>query len=150
MNRLSIAPARAADTPGLYALFNAARAHSGHFPPHTHSIDEFRAVTEGERILVARRGHTLAGFAAIWVPDAFLHHLFIAPELQRQGIGRQLLDATLARFGAPMTLKCITTNTPARRFYEATGWQARETAMGPDGPYVLYAREIDPESTLDR
>jgi len=129
-----------ADLPALLPIFNAARASHPGFPEGELSLASFRAVTEGESILVARRGDILAGFAAVWAPDCFLHHLYVAPNFQRQGLGRRLLAECLARFGPALTLKCLADNIPARHFYESTGWHARLRAMGPDGPYLLYER----------
>jgi len=132
------------DIPAMRAIINDARAGNASFrgPPLTR--DDFIAVTQGERILIARIGEEIAGFAAVWAPDGFLHHLYIAPRFQRQGIGRQLLTACLERFGPPMSLKCLEANTAARRFYESNGWHAQDTAMGPDGPYVLYVSDGAP------
>jgi ribosomal protein S18 acetylase RimI-like enzyme len=130
-----------ADIPAMRAIINDARAGNTSFrgPPLSH--DDFIAATQGERILLARIADEPAGFAAVWAPDGFLHHLYVAPRFQRQGIGRLLLNACLERFGQPMSLKCLESNTAAQHFYESNGWQAQDAAMGPDGPYVLYVSQ---------
>jgi len=130
-----------ADLPALCAIFNAARATNTSFHGVPFTRDDFIAATEGERILLARVDQDIAGFAAVWAPDRFLHHLYVAPRHQRQGIGRRLLNDCLERFGQPMSLKCLESNVGARRFYESNGWHAQDTAMGPDGPYVLYVSD---------
>jgi GNAT superfamily N-acetyltransferase len=144
--QIDIAPAEADDDPALCALFNAARADCGHFPGPPFTAEAFDRVVAGEEILVARINGQIAGFAAVWLPDRFVHHLFVAPEHQHQGVGRALVAAWIERAGLPLELKCLEANLPARRFYETGGWQPRETAQGPDGPYVRYVLPAPPET----
>jgi ribosomal protein S18 acetylase RimI-like enzyme len=130
-----------ADIPALCALFNDARAGHASFCGAPMTYDDFIVATQGERILIARVATQIAGFASVWGPDRFIHHLYVAPAFQRQGIGRHLLTACLERFGHLMSLKCLESNTAARRFYESNRWHAQDTATGADGPYVLYVSQ---------
>lgn len=126
------------DLPGLLAVFNQARAAQRSFTEKTYSMNDFMAVIEGEEILVARVENTLAGFISVWKPERFIHHLFVAPRYQNQGVGRALIAETQHRFSLPLSLKCLKSNTHACRFYERLGWQARQEGVGPDGVYILY------------
>lgn len=84
---------------------------------------------------------------AIWTgkPEAHLQELYVAPPLRGQGIGRALLDATMAaarEAGATgIDLNTGETDTAARALYEAAGFTNREGS--PDGPAMLfYEREL--------
>ncbi|MEZ5503458.1 MAG: GNAT family N-acetyltransferase [Halioglobus sp.] len=135
---MKIEPSNKNDFPEMLAIFNFSRELNGSFPKHTYSIDEFLAVVEGEEILVARIGDEVVGFVSIWKPDNFLHHLFVSPKYQRKGVGKALISESVSRFGLPMFLKCIKENIEACRFYEQFGWQLKEEAIGPEGPYIHY------------
>ena len=55
----------------------------------------------------------------------YLAHIYIRPELQRQGIGTYALNALIKRAGAArksLTLS-VMKNNPARRFYEKRGFK---------------------------
>ncbi len=137
-----ITPAQEADLPILCEIFNEARDDNGAFPKDVYDIDAFRKVIEGEAVLVARVADKIAGFASVWEADTFLHHLFVSPHYQRQGIGSALIDHCIKLFGLPMALKCVEANTEACRFYERRGWRNSATAEGPEGRYILYVREL--------
>ena len=79
-------------------------------------------------------------------PEAHLQELYVAPALRGQGIGRALLEATMAaarEAGATgIDLNTGTTDTAARALYESAGFTNREGS--PDGPSMLfYERELD-------
>lgn len=129
------------DMPHLCVLFNEARAGNLSFPKTEYGIEEFLKFVEGERIVVARIDGDIVGFAAIWEPENFLHHLYVSPKYQRQGVGSTLLKYCISQCGLPMSLKCIEANSAANRFYEKHGWRVAEQAEGPEGRYFLYVRE---------
>ncbi len=141
MQGMIIEAAGDADMAHLCALFNSARASNGSFPGRAYALDAFANAIEGECLLVGRIAGEIAGFASVWVPDAFVHHLYVAPRFQRQGVGRALLDHCVSRFGLPMSLKCLAANSTACRFYERQGWQIVERADGDEGPYFLYVSD---------
>lgn len=129
-----------ADREALRAVFLKARDAAFFWsPPGTHLPSDFDAATDGERILVAVIAGQPVGFAALWEPDAFLHHLFVDPAFQGRGIGTLLLAHCRSHLSRTLTLKCVTANERARRFYESRGWRVRAEAEGPDGPYLLMA-----------
>jgi ribosomal protein S18 acetylase RimI-like enzyme len=133
--------AKETDMPTLCELFNQARERNGSFPKEHYGVAEFLRVIEGETILVTRIGGEIVGFASVWEPDIFLHHLYVSPHYQHQGIGSALVEHCVSQFGLPMSLKCIESNIGACRFYEKRGWRCSEMAEGPEGRYVLYVRE---------
>lgn len=110
-----------------------------------HQLADFDAHTEGERIFVATGdslppGSACLGFASIWVPDSFLHNLFVHPSAFRRGIGRALLRHCEQHLVGPPTLKCLKANVNAIRFYASLGWSAVSEHAVPDGPYFLMVK----------
>ena len=84
---------------------------------------------------------------ALWESgqEAYLQELYVAPERRRRGIGRALLEATMAaarEAGAGrIDLNTGETDTEARALYESAGFTNREGS--PDGPSMLfYEREL--------
>ncbi|MGD2118231.1 MAG: GNAT family N-acetyltransferase [Chromatiales bacterium] len=125
----------------LCALFNQARMQNSSFPKVEYNFADFLQVVEGEQVFVARIAGDIAGFASVWEPENFLHHLYVSPLHQRQGIGGELLKHCVNMFGLPMSLKCIEANVEACHFYEKFGWRIAEKAKGPEGRYLLYVKE---------
>jgi ribosomal protein S18 acetylase RimI-like enzyme len=84
---------------------------------------------------------------SVWTgaPEAHLQELYVAPPLRGRGIGRALLEATIAaarEAGATgIDLNTGETDTAARALYESMDFTNREGS--PDGPSMLfYEREI--------
>jgi ribosomal protein S18 acetylase RimI-like enzyme len=95
------------------------------------------------------------GFAQIryrpWVysagpnAHAYLEELYVAPALRGQGIGRELLDASMetarGEGATHMELGTSEDDEAARSLYESAGFTNREGR--PDGPVMLfYEREL--------
>jgi ribosomal protein S18 acetylase RimI-like enzyme len=99
------------------------------------TLSDFDRDTVDEQIWVAidEKGQ-LTGFISLYLPDNFIHCLFVAPTAQHQHTGSQLLAAGLTHMGRPARLKCVARNTNALAFYEAHGWQ-RESLNTDDEPY---------------
>ena len=77
-------------------------------------------------------------------PEAYLQELYVAPARRGQGIGRALLEATMAaarQAGASgIDLATGETDRAARALYESCGFTNLE---GPDGPMMLfYERDL--------
>lgn len=137
---ISIREITPGDHPICAAIFEA--AWNSAFPETLRSIGvaEFAAETRDEIVLVALMGKRVCGFASLYAPYAFLHHLYIAPDAQRQRIGSSLLHEAQARATAPLSLKCQAANANARAFYAMHGFI--ETGAGRDeyGPWISLAR----------
>jgi ribosomal protein S18 acetylase RimI-like enzyme len=83
----------------------------------------------------------------VWTggPEAHLQELYVVPPLRGRGIGRALLEATMAAAreagSTGIDLNTGTTDTAARALYESCGFTNREGAA--DGPSMLfYEREL--------
>ena len=98
----------------------------------------FQAFTADETVLVAEADGRVVGFASVYGPGRFLHHLYVDTDVQGMGIGRALLSEAVLRTGPSLSLKCQVRNENARRFYRACGWVEDEGAGGEDeyGPWV--------------
>jgi ribosomal protein S18 acetylase RimI-like enzyme len=84
---------------------------------------------------------------SVWTggPEAHLQELYVVPALRGRGIGRGLLEATMAaaREGGAtgIDLNTGTTDTVARALYESCGFSNHEGS--PDGPSMLfYERDL--------
>ncbi len=99
--------------------------------------EDFERDTKDESMLVAARQDQILGFISLWVPDRFVHHLYVHPDFTGQQVGKNLLKAAIEQWGTPMTLKCMRENTKALNFYVSQGWQAKDEGISPNGPYYL-------------
>jgi ribosomal protein S18 acetylase RimI-like enzyme len=72
--------------------------------------------------------------------EAHLQELYVVPPLRGRGIGRALLEATIALAreagAAGVDLNTGETDTAARALYESAGFSNREDT--PDGPSMLF------------
>jgi ribosomal protein S18 acetylase RimI-like enzyme len=111
------------------------------------------AMFAAEEITVLLAGEGPDGIAvlrfrtAIWTggPEAHLQELYVVPERRGRGIGRALLEATMAaareRGATGIDLNTGETDVAARALYESAGFTNREGR--PDGPSMLfYEREL--------
>ncbi|WP_226571294.1 GNAT family N-acetyltransferase [Mangrovibacter yixingensis] len=140
MARAEITGAEKADLPVLCQLFNHARETSAVFIKKHHTDSEFARLIAGEQVVVARLSGSVAGFAAVWLPDTFLHHLYVAPACQHRGVGTALLEHCLQEVGETLSLKCLVANISACQFYEKRGFVQQGKGVSPEGRYILYAR----------
>jgi ribosomal protein S18 acetylase RimI-like enzyme len=100
---------------------------------------DFNLDTENEFVVVARAGAQIAGFASIWLPDNFIHHLYVDNAFQGMGIGKALLANVVRRLQGNATLKCLVLNTRAVDFYYKNGWKKVSTGDSEDGEFILFA-----------
>lgn len=117
-----IRPYREPDGASCAAIYE--RAWNSAFPAAHRSISrkQFEAETEGETILVAEENDDVLGFASVWMPGSFLHHLYVDPLVHRRGIGTALLRHVAGLAPSRIDLKCQTLNTGALSFYAQQGF----------------------------
>jgi GNAT superfamily N-acetyltransferase len=126
------------DLPALREIYLSVRQkHFTWLDTSSYQLADFDRNTLGEEVLVAVEGEPI-GFIAVWLPESFVHHLYVRDDRAGKGVGKALLDAGLARLARPATLKCMTMNGRAAKFYADNGWRIREAGSGPDGPYYLF------------
>lgn len=84
------------------------------------------AIAGSTRVVTARAGGELLGLARV-ISDgasiAYLQDVLVRPELQREGVGRQLVKAALEPFADVRQKVLLTDDEPRQRsFYESLGW----------------------------
>jgi ribosomal protein S18 acetylase RimI-like enzyme len=132
--------AQQTDFEQLPAIYNQARESVSCFPDQPVNIREMFELIQGERVCVAELKQKIVGFVSIWEPDRFIHHLYVLPTCQNQGVGSALLQFCEQEYGASLSLKCEVANDQALAFYQNKGWIARETGVGVYGPWErLYS-----------
>jgi len=111
------------------------RATFGWMDTTTFEIADFDRDTAGEMVLVAEYGGKIRGFSSSWIPDGFIHHLYVDPEFVGSGIGSLLLDTTIGSLSKPVRLKCMCLNRGALRFYAGRGFEVVGEGIGEGGCY---------------
>jgi GNAT superfamily N-acetyltransferase len=127
-----------ADYPALQALYEGCRRHADWLPEHSRSGRDLAHDAYGERLWLAEDAAGRAqGFVGVWMPESFIHHLYVRQDVHRRGVARALLQA-LAREGVPRPwrLKCLCANREALAFYRHLGWQQTDLGVDDDGPWV--------------
>lgn len=137
---MNIRTANESDYPELRALFLEAR-RSSFWWDNTEAmrLEDFDISTQDELILVAEGHDRIMGFMSLYLPDHFIHNLFVHPECSGNGAGGQLLKAAAETMGRPMKLKCVSKNEKALKFYERNGWKklVEEGAPGEEKYWVM-------------
>ncbi|WP_260405762.1 GNAT family N-acetyltransferase [Paenibacillus sp. 598K] len=105
------------------------------------TLDDFDQDTSEEQIIVAEENARILGFASLYVPDRFVHNLFVHPAAAGKGVGRQLLQHAVAELGTPVTLKCVSANHKALHFYNKQGWKAVVEEGEPGARYWVLVYE---------
>ena len=133
-----VRPATPADDAPIQALFESAIASARWIPDEAPRDTDFKRNSGGESVYVSCADDgRVTGLLSVYVGGAFIHHLYVAPACQRQGIGAALLDSMQAWLPKPWRLKCVVANGSARAFYARLGWIEIETNVGSQGPYVV-------------
>ena len=100
------------------------------------------AVRGSSRVVTARYGEQLLGLARVvsdGVTIAYLQDVLVRPELQREGVGRQLVQAALEPFAGCRQKVLLTDDEPRQRaFYESLGY--REVREHGDGRLRAFVR----------
>ncbi|MBJ9951571.1 GNAT family N-acetyltransferase [Acinetobacter baumannii] len=104
-------------------------------------LSDFEKYTQHEIILVAVNGQQYLGFASIYLDDNFLHHLFVAPDVQKKGVGSALLASAEQLFTGTGYLKCLLENKQALNFYQRHDWTVIGTGNSEEGTYLLMSKE---------
>lgn len=101
------------------------------------------ALRGSTRVVTARYGEDLLGLARV-ISDgatiAYLQDVLVRPELQREGVGRQLVHAALEPFEHVRQKVLLTDDEPRQRaFYESLGWtELREQGDGRLRAFVRF------------
>jgi GNAT superfamily N-acetyltransferase len=103
--------------------------------------DVRRAIEESGRAWVVESDDEVVGFAIGNAASGNIWALFVHPEHERRGYGRQLHDAMVAwlwSHGLDHLWLTTEPGTRAQRFYEAAGWQLVGPTAGGEVRYELH------------
>lgn len=130
------------DYPQLRQIYLDARRESFHWADADEmALDDFDRDTSEEQIVLAEENAQVLGFASLYVPDRFIHNLFVHPTASGKGVGDLLLKRAVAELGTPVTLKCVSENHKALRFYKKRGWKAVVEEGAPGARYWVLVYE---------
>lgn len=87
------------------------------------TLEDFDRDTVGEYILLAEDDFHILGFTSLYLPDNFIHNLFVHPDFSGKGVGVQLVNSAVEKMNKPVRLKCVSENRKALSFYENNGWK---------------------------
>lgn len=112
------------DRKSLRKLYLASRRRTFYWDdPLLMHEEDFDRDTQDEQIFVAIEQQQIVGFISIYLPENFIHCLFIHHEFQGLGIGHLLMQQAKKVTQRPIRLKCLSRNHEALAFYEKEGWQ---------------------------
>ena len=74
---------------------------------------------------------------ALHLPDRYLDQLFVAPEYQGNGLGRQLLAFTRQQLPDEIWLRCVRENEKAWRWYEREGFVFEKEQVEPMTGFMM-------------
>ena len=121
---MKLRPYRSTDFEPLIKLWWASW-HSSSGYEHHRPIEEWKQrwldLEKHHKIVVIERQRTLVAFAALDVRACILSQIFVLPDWQRKGLGRQLMKWTAAQCPEGFTLKTAADNRKARAFYQKYG-----------------------------
>lgn len=131
-----IRPAAADDAMDIARIHLVSRAATmPYLPPQRRSQEQVTrwvadVVLNECRTWVAVRGAEIVGYAAL--EGGTLEHLYLLPEVRRQGIGTLLLDEVRRHSPDGLFLHVFQQNTEAYAFYIRHGFTVFETSDGSD------------------
>lgn len=133
----AIRPAHEQDMQTLAEIYLQVRRETFRWvDPDRFTLEDFATHTNGERLFVCEDGNgAIAGFAAIWEPDDFIHMLYILPAFQGCGAGKALLAALPDWPRRRYRLKCLVKNIRAMAFYRMLGFEIIGDGASPEGDY---------------
>ncbi|WP_406187398.1 GNAT family N-acetyltransferase [Streptomyces sp. NBC_01006] len=126
--------AHVADAPVIARIHMASRAATmPYLPRQKRSHDQVARWAEDVlltscRTWVAVRDGEILGYAAL--EGDMLEHLYLRPDVRRQGIGTLLLDEVRRHSPDGVSLHVFQQNTDARAFYELHGFTVLDTSDG--------------------
>jgi GNAT superfamily N-acetyltransferase len=134
----SIREATAHDTVKLASIYGQCCEEADWLPLSSKRQTDFERDTAGETIFVSVAPNgSITGFIAVWMPESFIHHLYVSRDACGQGVGTALLQFLRGRVPLPWRLKCGQANTQAASFYRNRGWELVESIDHDVEPFFL-------------
>jgi ribosomal protein S18 acetylase RimI-like enzyme len=96
-----------------------------------------REIGNGWSLYVADDNGRIAAMLALHLPHRYLDQLFVAPEYQGKGLGRQLLAFTREKLPDEIWLRCVRENDRAWRWYEREGFAFEKQEVEPKTGFAM-------------
>ena len=129
------------DAEFVNAIFVDAISSAQWLPLEARSNANFTKVSDSEIVIVCcGQDGDVSGFVSVYEPESFIHHLYVVPNYQGQGVGAALLHSLEAWVQMPWHLKCVERNENALAFYFSQGCVEENRAQGPKGSYVMLKK----------
>ena len=129
------------DTYALEEIFLITRQNTFiHTPSDNFKIGDYKKSTEGEEVWLSEENGNIIGFISLWLPDNFIHNLFVHPNCQGRGIGKELLIKAEERLSRPIELKVRIDNQNACIFYKKHGYKKISTHENEPESYMLFRK----------
>ncbi|WP_139997446.1 GNAT family N-acetyltransferase [Paenibacillus paridis] len=139
---MNIRAANQSDYPELRMVYLESRRKSFHWAvAEEMALEDFNKHTVEEYIILAEKDNHILGFASLYLPDDFIHHLFVHPDFLGKDVGGQLVNASIEKMNKPIRLKCISKNQKAMKFYEYNGWKKVVEEGAPQERYWVMVYE---------
>jgi GNAT superfamily N-acetyltransferase len=90
-----------------------------------------REIENGWSLFVADDDRHIAAMLALHLQRRYLDQLFVAPNYQGKGLGRQLLAFTRKHLPDEIYLRCVRENDKAWRWYEREGFVFEKETVDP-------------------
>lgn len=131
-----IRPARSDDHDEVARVWMDSFVSTGLGDGTTYLLSQLRAripreIENGWTLYVADDDGRIAAMLALHLPKRYLDQLFVAPEYQRNGLGRRLLALAREKLPDEIWLRCIRENETAWRWYEREGFRFEKEAPEP-------------------
>lgn len=139
---MNIRVASELDYPALRRIYLESRRKSFYWADiEEMTLEDFDKHTVGEYIILAEEDAKILGFASLYLPDNFIHNLFVRPDFSGKGVGGQLINASIEKMNKPIRLKCVSENQKAMKFYENNGWKKVVEEGKPEEKYWVMVYE---------
>lgn len=140
---LVIRPAAADELAACADLYEEVQADTFTWvrPDRLPTAEDFLTDARDETVYVAMLDGRLVGVAAVYVPDNFLHSLFVSE--RGKGVGKALLGYVCDRANGPVSLKVQAPNLRAEAFYLREGFRAigRGEDPPPGFPWIKMVKQ---------
>jgi ribosomal protein S18 acetylase RimI-like enzyme len=138
----TIRPARPEEYDEIVRVWMNSFCSTGLEAPSNFLLAKLRArvpleVENGWSLFVADDAGAVAAMLALHLPKRYLDQLFVAPEYQRQSLGRNLLAFTREHLPDEIELRCIRENEKAWRWYEREGFVFEKQEVEPMTGFVM-------------
>ena len=146
---LCVRPARADELDSVAQVWHASASAADDAPPQMPTVQELRARIDAElaygwELSVALVGDAVVGMLAVSKDERVLDELYIAPSMQRKGVGKLLLRRAMEEMPTGFTLRTSAINVGARAFYERMGLRLLSEGAHPrhGHPVCFYGWDV--------